>query len=301
MEQVNKVEAIKGILNEADPVEPVQGDDKDSRDAVPEAIDGGDHSRSEPVDSQESDPIDGVEDDPEAAPGADTADDLDAGVTLAELAAKINLEPADLYDIEVPLGKGETMTLGQLKDQAKEYGSVDEMKQKITAEREDHELAVMRTRSEINGILRAIPEDIRAQVVEAGRAFSTGWEREQREQVIQAIPDWSDPDVLAKDRDSIVAVGAEYGFSKPEMEYTQDARTLRMLRDFTRLRSEIEGMRSAAKANRAKPGAPGKQNKRTLTKRKLASALGEARASKDVGVKRDAIKQLLGRSNHANI
>lgn len=300
MEQVNKVEAIKGILNEASPAEPVQSDSEDSGDAVPAQVDGGDDSRSESMDSEEPNDLQSVEDDSEAAPGADTDDDLESGVTLSELAAKINLSPADLYDVEVPLGKGEVMTLGELKDQAKEMGSVVDMRDKVTAEREDHELAVMRTRSEINGILRAIPEDIRAQVVEAGRAFTSGWEKEQRQAVSEAIPEWENPDVLAKDRDMIVSVGAEYGFSKPEMEYTQDARTLRMLRDFTRLRGEIEGMRAAAKVVRAKPGAPGKQNQRTLTKRKLAAALGEARASKDVGVKRDAIKQLLGRQNHGN-
>ena len=288
-EQGEKLQQVKDLLaaeSEADidgsqdAGEPV-GQDQEDHD------DGGDGPQPSELDEQESIEPEGVEDDAEA----DETDD--AAVALKDIAERLNLDAADLYDVEVPLGKGESTTLGELKDAFKEYGPIQEAKEQLDKQRDEYERSIMQTRAELNGILAVIPPELRQSVIENGRQYNTQWETTQREQVLEVIPEWKDPDKLAKDRDAIVSVGAEYGFSEPEMQYTNDARTLRMLRDFTRLKAEVAEMKTAAKTKRKAPTAPGKQNTRRLTQRRLKDALANAKSSTDMREKRKAVSYLM--------
>ena len=288
-EQAEKLQQVKDLLateSEAnldgseDEGQPV-GQDQEGD------ADGGVGPQPGELDEQEHDEPESVED----VAASDEADD--AAVTLKDLAERLNLEAADLYDVDIPLGKGESTTLGELKDAFKEYGPVQEAREAIDKQRDEYERSIMQTRAELNGILAIIPPELRQAVIENGRQYNSQWETTQREQVLEAIPDWKDPDKLAKDRDAIVSVGAEYGFSEPEMQYTNDARTLRMLRDFTRLKAEVAEMKAAAKTKRNAPTAPGKQNTRRLTQRRLKDALANARQSSDMGEKRKAVQYLM--------
>lgn len=269
---------VDGSANESEPA----GQDQEVHD------DGGTESRDGEVHGQEPDEPEGVEADTEA----DAADD--AAVALKDVAERLNLEAADLYDVEIPLGKGEAVTLGELKDAFKEYGPVKEAQEKIASQKDEYERSIMQTRAELNGILAVIPPELRQSILESGRQYNANWETQQREQALEAMPEWKDPDQLAKDRDAIVDVGAEYGFSAAEMQYTNDARTLRMLRDFTRLKAQVAEMNAAAKTKRKAPSAPGKQNTRRLTQRRLKDALANAKSSTDFREKQKAVQYLIG-------
>lgn len=236
---------------------------------------------------QATDEPEGLEDDTEG----ESPDDIAA--TLKDVSERLGLDVAELYDVEIPLGKGESVTLGELKDNYKDVGPVQEAKQKLAEERDKYERSIMQTRAELNGILAVIPPELREAVVQSGRQYNSQWETTQREQVLEAIPEWREADQLQKDRDAIVAIGAEYGFSEPEMQYTNDARTLRMLRDFTRMKAQLDEMRTAAKTQRNAPAKSGKQNTRRLTKRRLENALASARSSSDMGEKRKAVQYLM--------
>ena len=111
--------------------------------------------------------------------------------------------------------------------------------------------------------------------------------------MLEAVPEWQDTDARAKDRESIVALGRDYGFSEAEIEFTQDARTLKMLRDHARAVNRIAEMESAAKVKRDAPGAPGKQNTNKVTQRKLADRIRKAKASPRIEDKRSVVQHLL--------
>ena len=290
MNEPNTLEAVKDILATAATPDadgsadegPTDGDDAQA------LHHGGDDSRPGELDEPQPDEFASLEED------APQHEDDDAAVTLKDLSEKLGLESADMYDLEVPMGKGEAATLGELKDAYKEYGPVKEAKEQIQAQRAEYERSIMQTRAELNGILAVIPPELRQAALDSGRQYNTQWEKTQREQVLEAIPEWKQADALQKDRDAIVAIGADYGFSEPEMQYTNDARTLRMLRDFSRMKSELEAAKSAAKVKRQAPGAPGKQNTRRLTKRRLENALSSAKSSSDPREKQKAISYLIG-------
>lgn len=290
MNEPDKLQAVQDILasqpeTDADGSQDASDADRQDEEAV---VDGGTDSGPGEVDQQEPDEPESLEADAEGDEG-----DFDA-VALKDIAERLNLDAADLYDVDIPLGKGESVTLGELKDAFKEYGPVKEAQEKIAAQKDEYERSIMQTRAELNGILAVIPPELRQAILENGRQYNANWETNQREQALEAIPEWKDPDQLAKDRDAIVDVGAEYGFSAAEMQYTNDARTLRMLRDFTRLKAQVAEMNAAAKTKRKAPSAPGKQNTRRLTQRRLKDALANAKSSTDMREKRQAVQYLIG-------
>ena len=218
----------------------------------------------------------------------------DKPVTVKDLAEKLGVDAKDLYDeLQIPLGDDTSITLGQFKDRVKDLRDIDATRQEVTESRDKYERDLMSTRAEINALINVIPPEIRAQVMSAAQDRSKAYEQEQRAAVLEAIPDWNDSDIRAKDRDRIVAMGSEYGFSEPEITYTQDARTLRMLNDFMRLRERVAGMDVAAKR---KPGQVGKSpagRKVNQSSRRLAQAVGMAKASRDSRTKSSVISELI--------
>ena len=289
---------IKDILNGGDSgadVDDDQGENNELGHSADENDSGGIHEGTGDTDISDNDAAAGLEDDTAGEEEADTEGN-DEPVTLKDLAEQLQLETADLYDVDISLGKGEAVTLGELKDAYKEYGPVKEAREKVEADRDAYERSLMKTRAEINAIVNAIPEAMRENIIRAGRERNAMWEKEQQKAVLEAIPEWQDSDKRASDRDRIVAAGAEYGFSEAEITFTQDARTLRMLRDFTRMKAEIADAKAAAKqGQRGKPGKPSKPASRRLTKKRLSERISAAKASGDMGDKRAVVRDLLGR------
>ncbi len=290
--QADKVASVTTMIgdqyddDETTQADPVAGD------SVAQTDDGATDSGSGAVDVPESKPTDSVEDDTPAEPGGSDEGQGDS-VTLSSLAEHLGLDQSDVYELEIPIADGNTVTLGQLKDEYKEYGPVKEYEARLKEERSTYEKQVLSTRAELSAIINAIPQDIRDQVIFAGRDHQAQWGRDQEKAVLEAIPEWADADQRAVDRAHLVEDGSIYGFSESEITYTQDARTLRMLRDFSKMKRELSGMRTAAKAIPVQANPPGKAGTTQSTKRKLAQAIGKAKAAPTLQGKAGVVSQLI--------
>jgi hypothetical protein len=248
---------------------------------------GGSDSGGSELDIPQPDTVPGVDADTEGSEeGSDT-------ITVKGLAEHLEIEPGELYELEIPIGEGETISLGDMKDQYKKYGSAKEYEERVQKADDKYHKQVLATRAELNAILGAIPEEIRANVMSVGRERSQQYTIDQGKQVLEAIPEWADVDSRAKDRDSIIAMGSEYGFSEPEMTFTQDHRALRMLRDFAKMRNKVSEMDTAAKRKPGKIGAPGKTKGKAVNQRKLKASLARAKGSKVMSDKVSVVSQLI--------
>jgi len=208
-------------------------------------------------------------------PDVDT--DPDA-VTLKALAERLDVKPADLYELEIPMGDRGAVTLGELKDAFKQYGPVKEAETKLNEQREEFERAQMVTRAELNALMQVIPAPMREGFIREAQARNSAWQREQETAIVEAIPDWKDTAKRAADRAEIVRAGAEYGFSEAEITYTSDARTLRMLRDFAKLRAENAAAKSIdAKRKNGAADVSSRNRKNQGGRRALAEALRRAK------------------------
>lgn len=283
---VDPIDAIKGILG-GDDVQPSESQSEDDRPEVQAADDGGDDSGASPVHGEESAPADGL---PEAAEGGEA--EVDAPVTLKELAAHLELEPGDVYEVEIPLGKGESVTLGEMKDAFKEYGDVHEYRKKVETRESDMERDLLATRAHLNRVLAMIPPENAQQIISHADQATKAWQREQKDLVLETIPAWRDDAVRLADRQAINEHGAEYGFSVEEMEYTHDARMLRYMHDFAKLKQEVAEMRTGAKKKTVSADAPRRRAGATK-QRKLAQAIRRARESTNVSDKRAVVSQLI--------
>lgn len=288
-EKVSHVTQLISEQPETDtPEDPkANGEDRGQQAAHDDA--GGDGSTTSQLDGAEPDAIEDVEETAEGVAGEDTG-----AVSVKGLAEHLGIEPADVYELEIPVGaEGETVTLGEMKDNFKEYGPVKEAQQAVKQERDNYEKQILQTRTELNQIMQLIPAEMRQQLLSQARDRNSNWQNEQEKLVLEAVPDWADADTRAKDRGAIVDLGSDYGFSESEMTYTQDARTLRLLRDMASMRREMQDMRAAAKREPGKPNAPGKRAPTQSKSRKLAAALSKAKSSPTMQNKEAAVSALI--------
>lgn len=250
------------------------------------------------VDQQDGDATGSVADDDASAEGGAAGSggdgDVEKGITVADLAKHLEVEAADLYSLEIPVGDGVTVSLGEMKDQFKQYGPVVEAREKLKADTDNYEKALLATRAELNAIMEIVSPWQREQMLGRARAHQAQWEQEQERTLLEAVPEWKDEKKRNEDRQALIQYAAEYGFTEAEITHTQDARTLRMLRDFTQMKRDLASIRQSVKGERTKPGPAGKQS-RSMGSRKLADAIKRAKASPYASDKAAAISQILNR------
>lgn len=256
-----------------------------------------DDSGSGEVDLPGADAVEGVEDAAEE-PEANDTEGTGELVTLASLAKHLELEPADLYEVEVPIGEGMTVTLGQLKDDYKEHGPVKEAQVAFKEKTDTWEKQVLQTRSELNSIMSVIPAEMQQQVIQQAKAHQSRWASEQEKMVLEAIPDWADDSKRSGDRLAMVEDAGEFGYSEHDIAHTQDARALRLLKEFSSMKRELQGMKAAAKAKPGKASAPGKATRSNSNQRRLQQLVNKGRQSADprdkVAVASQLIRQQYG-------
>jgi hypothetical protein len=273
--------------------EPTRADAE--QDVVPDSAQGDERIQATEADAS----VAGTEQADQAAhseqlAAGDTGEGEESAVTVKGLAEKLGLEAKDIYEgLEIPLGDDHVVTLGEWKDRVNALADIDGERESVATQRAEYERNVMQTKQELNAIIQLIPAEQRQAILDRARGQVEAYETEQKMQVLHQIPEWKDQDTMAKDRARIVEMGSEYGFSEQEITYTQDARTVKMLNDFMRLRERVK---EAEKAAKAKPGEVKKSpagNKNRRTNRRLSEVIHGAKQSKDVRTKEAAVSELI--------
>jgi hypothetical protein len=288
---------IRALINGND-TEPEEVHSEVLRPGVQTEDDGEHDTGAREDDTPVSESESSLDDDNAEAESDDTTGEAEP-VDLEYLAEKLDVEKADLYELEIPIGDGQKVQLGALKDAYKEYGELGVAKEKQAKAVDQYQRDLMSTRQQLNAMqsVANTPEKqalLREMMGQADGHQNT-WEREQQALVYETIPEWKDSDTRAKDRDGIIALGSEYGFSEPEMVYTHDARSLRMLRDMVKLRGRLSEMEKAPERVRAKPNSAGKSTTNKLTKRRLDANLSRAKQATHLHDKVGALSQLINK------
>ncbi len=288
------VQQIREILS-SDRETDTQPEETDSQeggeDLAKEAL-RGDNSGAGQLDIPATDAVESMEDANQEAEVGDTGGE-DQPVTLADLAEHIGGTAADLYELAVPMADGSTVSLGDLKDNYRESGPVKEAREALKAKTDEFERLQLQTRSEINWLMSMIPEQARAGMIQQARERQANWQEEQNGIVLDAMPEWADPEVRAADRAQIVEDGRVYGFSEQEITFTQDARQLRWMRDFSRMKRELQEMNAAAKGQKAAPGKTPKGRRSQNQANRLRNLISKGKATPHMTGKREVVTQLL--------
>ena len=286
-----RIAEISRLINDTNDADRGQEGNPGAGESAQAADDEPSGSGPGPVGEPESDGAGDVHDDPETDQAA-AAEDADGPVTLKRLAEHLDIEDAELYELEVPITGDEAVSLGELKDNWKQYGPAQEYQKQLHDERQNFEKQVLQTRAELNEIMNLIPETVRGDIIAKARNRQQHFVKEQETAVLEAIPEWQDADQRAKDRANLVEDGAEYGFSEQEITYTQDARTLRMLRDFSVMKRELASLKAAAKKQPGKASRPGKAAS-TSKRTRLSQLVQKGKQASTMQTKQAVVSELL--------
>jgi hypothetical protein len=186
----------------------------------------------------------------EAAPAAEAAPEDTSPRTWDELVKATGATKEALYAVEIPLGNGESMTLGELKDRAREYRDIDVARVELDERRERETMEGIDSRRRIAGIMaklapvaRHLPPDL-MQAVEADYR-----EHLQRESAFlrTAAPEWGDPKAAETGRALIVDFLRPYGISAAEVAAFDDHRFILAAHDAAKAKSALKEAREAIK------------------------------------------------------
>ncbi len=235
---------------------------------------------------------DGLGMQPAAAGGGDPDEPI--ALALQELAEKAGVSLKELYATVVPLGGElhEATTLGALKDQFKDYSTLVETRDAFEEGRTLFENDMIRTRGELQELVKMLPEIPPAMVQKAAQAFADSRDQE-REALHRIKPEWKDADTYARAQDAILETVSEYGFKRGDLESVFDHRLTKLLWDFHVMRERFSNANAGAK----KVVTVGKQRRtrghQQAPKVALKKQLAEARDSHSTETKTKAVSALL--------
>lgn len=250
----NAVEAVVQLLGEKPKAETiVKTIEKDESPDNTEIVDkdpelefepGSDDARAEQTDKPDEDADQGE---------VDQGGDADQPVTLKELAENLDVDAKELYDVEIPLGGGESISLGELKDGHKQAAEVLASKAEFETEKTHKTNELMIARREVEQLVRLGNQNglITPQLLGKLEEIHVSNMTREHKSLIRAIPTWADPAIRKSEFDQVVTVMAEWGFEENEILNAPDHRQIKFMFDMTqrilKVRRAIEKRDSAAR------------------------------------------------------
>ena len=190
--------------------------------------------------------------------GEGSADDVAEAFTLADLAKELGVDVKDVYDVEIPLGDGESMTLGELKDRAREVSDIVSERQTVETKRGEMERDLLAARQELETALAGIdPAALSPELVARARERLAQTVQTESRKLLDALPSWKDPDTQRRDRQAIREYAKGYGFSEAEIDSVFDARLVLMIKQAAENQERLQEARRRAEG-KVKRNAPGK-------------------------------------------
>ncbi len=206
----------------------------------------------------------------EQAADADQPETEDEEVSLKDLAEMLDVDVKDIYGVKLPLGNGETVSLGQYKDTYKRLQKYEADEEAFQENRRNQENQILVARQQAESLIDMLVSQgaMTPKNLEALENMQRSQLQRESKAIQAVIPSWTDPETRQRDYDAFAELGAEYGFSDVEIRAIGDHRILKMLYDFSAAR------RHAKKQNGKTPpkqiGGQSKQPKKvsTLAQRK---------------------------------
>lgn len=200
-------------------------------------------------------------------------------LTVKGLAEKLGMDAKDLYE-SLTLDIGEGLTLGQVKDRAKDLARSDELLAEIESRRirADQELLTKQEQIELLGI--KLTPDQEALAKDRRDEYLTS----QSSRVMKIIPEWNDPTTKAAEVGAIHELFQGYGFSSAELNHVADSRLIKAMNDYARLLSRVESARNKEVKEPRKQGQRNRSQQATNNTSKAMKGFKDGTLSRDATV-----------------
>ena len=156
-----------------------------------------------------------------------------AKLSVSSIAEKLGLDAKQLYEnLEIKLSDGSTVSIGQLKDASGKLAGADAELLEIETKRQEVDSHITQQRREIEQLMNYLPADaLTPQALEAVRNDMQRQIDHNRELVLEAIPEWSDPDTADAEQSLMIDHVKPYGFTEGDFKRLYDSRLIRYIRD----------------------------------------------------------------------
>lgn len=251
---------------------------------------GGDDERArEPAAEPDAEPLDGDESGAEVELAAEGG----ASTDFAALAERLGIEPAELYEIEIPMSNGDPVTFGALKDlyQDRETAQAEIAASKVQLN--ERESAVLQDQSLFAMARQEMGQHMSPELEDRLRGRQETHDRFQRQQMLASIPEFADESVFANWREGAIKEMADYGYQAHEVVIT-DHRMVRMVRDNMRMKAELKRLANFKPISKPKPEprAQGVKGRTGERQSKINGLISKARNG-DRGAELSAISELI--------
>ena len=205
--------------------------------------------------------------DDDGKPPAKNEDSQKAGKkfeTLDAVAEALGVEVSALYEIGIgqqpgPDGEDQSVTLGELKDLAKDKGQFEIDRHELAESKRKNETKFMRAQQQLNEIISMLPKRaISDELIETVSAKMAEDAEKERGLTLTAIPEWQDEKVEQSERVAIQKELSEYGFSAAYLDTVNDHKTLRYIRDNWQRKQRVDRMVELMRKKTPSSQRPGK-------------------------------------------
>lgn len=271
--------------------------DKEQAQSIEEL--GAELARSYQQDAPEGDAVD-VSQEPEAvpsqaepgaaeSPGAD--DDPPEAVeqiTAQALAEKLGMDVSDLYgSLQLDLGEGLNISLGDLKDHGKDLLRSEQMLAKAQDERATVEADLLQKNQALRLAMDSAGVEITPEQMQAAQAQTDQYKQMQDRIAVELMPDWAEESVRHEAEKQIDGLLDEYGYFPAEKPYMVDARLRKMFRDFSRLKAEVSDVANrkvtnSGKGQKPRPTTKVSDNVTDIRSKVATGALSQEQAAREL-------------------
>lgn len=184
--------------------------------------------------------------------GEGSGDGASDSLTLENLAEKLGVNTAELYDVAIPMPDGqETVKLSDLKDMATKYTRQDGERLEWETEtgRQRQELAT--GRMELQHMLEMVPQQFRtAEMLGQAKRSLSKIRQDEARMLLDRVPEWKDPKVFESDQRLIIDHLAPFGFTKEDWGTVVDHRLQAYARQNARFMQRVNDIAGKSKASR---------------------------------------------------
>ena len=160
---------------------------------------------------------------------------------LKDLAERLSVSDADLYDVEVPMPNGKAVKLGALKDA---HAKQDDFTVRELAFEErvaKQEAEWTRAQTEMQALMSQLdPKAIKPELREKVRQQIAADVTRERKRVLEVIPEWSNETVREADLGAMVEYLKDFGMHESFLTATMNHKLFRMVRSATLQKQRIE-------------------------------------------------------------
>lgn len=200
----------------------------------------------------------------------------DEPMSLDELAAELGVSAKLLYDVKIPMGSDEPMTLGEFKDRARELRELDVTRDEFERTRTSFERDQTIARKEITDIFAVIPQQwYTPQVVQAAQEVARQTQLREADALDAALPEWRDPNVRQAEWREITQEMRNYGYRDYELDGVEDHRVKLVLREFVKYKKAYESAEPGAK--RVRDSQKNKPSRKVTGDTSLRAAINRAK------------------------